>query len=213
MARTRRPGRPAEPLVTSTDIARVAYDRLRTTSPRDLRMTDIADDLGVRAPSLYHHLTGKDDILNLVRDAMVSTLDTSVLAIRPPRAALLAFARGYVEMLLPLHPETVAALVLLPYGEQPRVMAMYDAFTALVAECGVPEHECLPVLVAMENFCVGAVLDRRAPADYMAPSPSASDSRYAAAYRAAPDHPERAFDLGIDALVAGLCAHYPGLAG
>lgn len=199
--------------MTRADIARVAYARLQTTSPRELHMKDIADDLGVRTPSLYYHVVGKEDVLNLVRDEIASMVDSSILDIHPVSAALLALAHGYVDIFRPLHPEAATALFLLPYGDQPLIMAMYENFTQKLAECGVPVDERLPIIVALESFCVGMIMDERAPTNYMAPTDPATAPWYAEAYAAAPDRSARALSLGIEAMVAGLVVRYPQLGG
>lgn len=209
MGPARRAGRPAEPVLTRGDIARVAHHRLTIVPPRHLRMSDLAGDLGVRTASLYNHVANKDDVLNAVRDTVAESMDRSTLALRPWPVGMRAFAHSYVAAFLPLHPETTAAIAVLPMGHQPTVMRTYDAFCVLLAEAGWPVERMMPTLLALESLCIGAVLDRRAPPGYMMPDDPLDAPAYAAAYAANLGASAEALDLGLDAFIDGLLARHP----
>lgn len=200
----RRAGRPASPVLTRERIAAAALVRLRDTDPDDLRMADLAHDLGVRTSSLYNHVQGKAELLNLVRDHLASEIDTDTLLHRPWPDALQGWARSYIDSFAQLHPSATAAIAVLDMGEQPTVMDMYERFCGLMLEVGWPEDQILPTLLALESFCVGTAQELRAPLGFMRPTDPEATPQYHRLYRADPQISQDAADLGLSIFIAGL---------
>ena len=88
-------GRPPRPLLSRDSIARTALDLLDRDGQEGLTMRNLARERKVQAPSLYHHVTGQDEIIDLVHELVDSEIDTAVLADPDWRYALQTFARSY----------------------------------------------------------------------------------------------------------------------
>src|SRR5262249_2578430 len=74
-----------------------------------LNLRNLASRLGVRAPSLYAHFTGKDDILNLVVDAILLREDEQWDPPAPWRKALTYAAHWWYD-LFRRYPEVLASI-------------------------------------------------------------------------------------------------------
>jgi AcrR family transcriptional regulator len=88
-------------------------------------LTRVATDLGVRAPSLYNHVDGRDGMLSAValrgvRELGAALRDAAVG--RSGRDALAAAARAYRAYAL-AHPGRYAATVAAPTGDDPAYQA------------------------------------------------------------------------------------------
>ena len=60
----RRPGRPSRPPLNEEAIARAALELIDDSGWAACTMSRLAHRLGVRAPSLYHHVSGQQEILD-----------------------------------------------------------------------------------------------------------------------------------------------------
>lgn len=200
----RRAGRPAIPVLTRERIAAAAVRRLQDTDPDHLRMADLADDLGVRPSSLYNHVRGRAELLNLVRDHLAGDFDTEALLRQPWTEALEAWARSYIASFARLHPSATAAIAVLDMGEQPTVMSMYERFCDLMLSVGWPDDQVMPTLLALESFCVGTAQELRAPHGYMRPTSPEATPTYNRLYRAGTEVSRQAADLGLSIFIAGL---------
>src|SRR6476661_8342756 len=95
-----RPDPPERPARVA-DIAAVALEVLEAEGPQALTMRRLADELGIKAPSLYKHVPGKEAVEQLlIEDALVVMGDAGHEAVgRPgrggPIAALLDAYRSY----------------------------------------------------------------------------------------------------------------------
>lgn len=79
-------------------IVRAAAEALEAEGPAGLTMQSVADRVGVRSPSLYKHVAGRDALVRLVAEAAVEDLAAVLAAAAPegtePRTALVAAARA-----------------------------------------------------------------------------------------------------------------------
>lgn len=72
-ARDRSSHRPAG--ITAEAVARAALDVVAASGTAGVTMTRVADRLGVRAPSLYHHVRDKQALLRLVATRALAAFD------------------------------------------------------------------------------------------------------------------------------------------
>ena len=79
----RRAGRPSRPALTEADIAREALAIIDELGWAACTMKVLAHRLGVRAPSLYHHIDGQKGIVDLVRALVVREIHTPDLDRQP----------------------------------------------------------------------------------------------------------------------------------
>lgn len=95
----------------------------------------VASDLGVRAPSLYNHVAGRDGLLRgiALRGAGELTAALSEAAVgRAGADAIRATAAAYRAYAL-AHPGAYAATVRAPPPDDPELQAAAEAFLGLVA--------------------------------------------------------------------------------
>ena len=98
MTRTRSKGRPTKTLVNRDKIAQAALTIVGEEGYEKLTMSRIARRLGVGTSALYNHVSGKDDLLALVEDAVMEQVECG------PLRAVLARAPepvSYTHLTLP----------------------------------------------------------------------------------------------------------------
>ena len=110
-----------------------------------LSMRRIAERLGVEAMSLYHHVDGKDALLDALADEVLGQVDLPGAA-QPWRAAMAARA-GSARQVLGAHPWAIG-LVESRSAPGPALLRHHDAVLANLLGNGFPHR------LAMHAFCV-----------------------------------------------------------
>lgn len=198
-------GRPSTPILSVDKIAAAAL-RL-VDAGHDLRMSDVAAALGVRPSSLYHHVTGKADVVEAVRGLVFRDVVRDVTADTGPATPddrLRVLLRRYRESFA-RHPRVIPLLTAQTVSS-PSVMAMYDELASALVECGVPDDRLLDVVTVLDSFVIGSALDVAAPDDVWDAS-AAGDEHLRRAVEAAPrgrERADRAFELGVELLVGAI---------
>jgi AcrR family transcriptional regulator len=169
-------GRPRRPLLSRDSIARTALDLLDREGQAGLTMRHLARELTVQAPSLYHHVTGQDEIIDLVHELVDSEIDTAVLTNQDWRYALQVFARSYRAAYL-RHPHAVA-LVTRRLILTPSVLKFYDDLAAALFRTGLPPARVMSYVAMIDYIVLGSTVDdfthgfADQPAAYAEPYPS-----------------------------------------
>lgn len=127
-------GRPNQPLLSREIIARAALELLDEEGPQALKMRALADRLGVRGASLYHHVASKDDVLDAVSELINDEIDLSPLDEPDWRAGIAAYARGYRRVYL-RHPNAIAPAARRRV-EADRALRGYDALLGALIRAG-----------------------------------------------------------------------------
>ncbi|MFD9907838.1 TetR/AcrR family transcriptional regulator [Streptomyces sp. NPDC059063] len=211
MARPRKPLLSRERIV---DAARALVDAegLAAVSTRRL-----AAELGVSGPSLYNHFRTKDQILEAVADSVSAQVDLSMFEDgRDWRAALHDWAVSY-RAALTLHPNIVPVLARGP-GRRPAGLRLADAMFGAMVEAGWPPAQATSVGALMRYFIMGSALGSFAggfvddeaaydPADY----PHLGQAHLLAERQELVD--ERAFEVGLAALLDGLALQFERVGG
>jgi AcrR family transcriptional regulator len=120
-------------------IAAAARDLVETRGVEGLTMRAVAEQLGIRAPSLYKHVQGKADLELAV---MVSALEELAAALEAAAGGgLLAIGRAYRDFAL-AHPGPYRLLTAVPLPRE-RLPAGLEERTArpLVEALGGDEHQ------------------------------------------------------------------------
>jgi AcrR family transcriptional regulator len=176
----------------------------------ELSTRRLARDLRVSAPSLYNHFRTKEDILDAVADAIVARVDLSMFGRLPWPAALTDWARAY-RAVLATHPHAVPLIAGGP-GRRPAALRLAETVFGALVDAGWPPREATSIGAAMRYFVAGSAVGSFAggfPADasvYASEYPHLTDAHRLSSLSAAVD--ERAFELGLTALVAGLEARF-----
>lgn len=195
--------RGAHPSLDRAAIARAALSILDTEGARGLTVRAIAALLGVQSPSLYNHVSSKDEILDAVTELIGGEIDLSGLEDPDWRRGVAAFARSY-RSAFRAHPEALA-LIVRRAVETEAGLATYDAVLRTLVRAGWPPGEALRCVASIDYLVLGSALVPftggfvRASGAYAGRYPS-----LAAALASAPDHAEvdeAGFELGLAALL------------
>src|SRR3989442_5799216 len=128
--------RPSKPLISKDASARAALEIIDAEGLEALSLERLAKELGVRAPSLYHHFADKAEIL--ARVARLVALEVPV----PPEPSTDNWQEWMVEMCVGFrraimaHPN--AAPLLLRYYPRQFMLSSYERATRELDPVGVP---------------------------------------------------------------------------
>ncbi|WP_371582477.1 TetR/AcrR family transcriptional regulator [Streptomyces sp. NBC_01314] len=193
-------GRPRTPLLDRERITTTALELLDAQG--EFSVPQIARRLGVQTGSVYHHVDGRDGIVELLRERVAEGIDVSALDLRPWDEALAAWARSY-RAAFAAHPRAVPLLMTSPV-RAPRVLEQYERAVTLLLDAGFPLPDVMPVLVALENVVLGSALDLAAPVAMWEITDESATPRLARALDAAGDgRADAAFEFAL----AGFLAH------
>ncbi|MGW1977448.1 TetR/AcrR family transcriptional regulator [Streptomyces sp. NPDC001889] len=152
-------GRPRTPLI---DRQRITTEALRQVDGTGgFSVPEIARRLGVRTGSIYHHVDGREGIVELLRERVCEAIDASMLGTLPWDEALPAWARSY-RAAFAAHPRVIPLLLASPV-RAPRVLAQYEAVVGVLLGAGFRVGEVMRVIVALENVVLGAALEGAGP--------------------------------------------------
>ncbi|WP_412099254.1 TetR/AcrR family transcriptional regulator [Corynebacterium aurimucosum] len=218
-------GRPHKALVTREKIAQAALTIVGEEGYEKLTMARIARRLNVGTSALYNHLSGKDDLLALIEDAVMEQVECSslyaALEATPalsPRDALKRWAMSYRDVCA-RHVPLVRIIALTPISGAPRTVEMYEVLARVLKLTGLPSSAIMPRIVALESFIYGSAYDVHAPEDIFdlpvdseAHAPALADARGAflpavsIEDRAEKKNPyaDEPFRLGLEALLSDL---------
>ncbi|WP_111719801.1 TetR family transcriptional regulator [Homoserinimonas sp. OAct 916] len=155
--RRRRPGRPTIAKITTEGIALAALELIDERGWAALTMSSLASRLGARAPSLYHHISGQHDLIDLVRDLVVAEIDVSMFKSLPLADALRAFGLSYHEVFA-RHPNTIPVLSVSPIRDG-RTIGMYETVMVAMARHGWSGERSLEFLLALEYVALGTAFE------------------------------------------------------
>jgi AcrR family transcriptional regulator len=102
-------GRRTDLALSRESIARAALAIFDEDGAAAVTTRNIAARLGVRSPSLYNHVTSKDEILDAVTELIDREIDNSPLADPDLHRGLAGFARSYRQAFRQ-HPEALAVI-------------------------------------------------------------------------------------------------------
>lgn len=197
-------GRRADLVLTRDDIARTALAILDEEGASALTVRRLAGRLGVQSPSLYNHVTGKDEILDAVTEIIGRDIDTDCLDDPDWRRGLTAFARSY-RAAFRAHPDALALIARRAVETHPALTA-YDAALGALLGAGWSPDQAIRLLASVDYLVLGSALLPftggfvRPPAEYAGRYPALAASLAGATDLAALD--DAGFDCGLQALLA-----------
>jgi AcrR family transcriptional regulator len=177
-----------------------------------LSIRRLADVLGVKGASLYHHFRDKDEILDGVAFLALSDLGPPEDETLPWIDWLLQMARTYRASLL-AHPNLLP--LILGRHNRRAGSAVYDYAAMKLTEAGIPVAYQLTLINTLEAYATGSVLyGLSAPAAAWEASlpPDGCEHLRLALQSDALDEDSR-FELGCRALLEGLAAQVGGRPG
>ncbi len=195
-------GRPPTPLLSRSSIAEGALALLQEEG--SFSLPRLAARLGVRQSSFYKHVSGRAEIIELVRGTLVARLDLDLSDADDLETVIRRIfdllRRGYASV-----PALVPLMLDQPVTH-PEVLALYDGFAGKLAAVGVPVDLVLPTLEALDSAAIGAALDAISieSAWQLPEDGSTAFPHLAAAQQASATDQELRFRFLADVLVAGL---------
>jgi AcrR family transcriptional regulator len=198
-------GRPRTPLLDRERITTTALALVDENG--DFSVPQIARRLGAQTGSVYHHVDGRDGIVELLRERVSEAIDSGTLDPgRPWDESLAAWARSY-RAAFAAHPKSIPLLMTSPV-RAPRVLDQYERAVTLLLDAGFALPDVMPVIIALENTVLGSALDLAAPEAMWELADATATPRLAAALGAVTaGRADRAFELAL----AGFLAHARGI--
>ncbi|MDF2575483.1 MAG: Transcriptional regulator, TetR family [Agromyces sp.] len=178
-----------------------------------LSMRAVAGRVDRQVSSLYNHVSGRGELIELMRARIVADIDVSAFGRKPWDAALESWAKSYLTAFA-AHPNLIRLLATTPIHDV-STFVMYDTVVSSLVSSGWPVRDAVAVMRTVEAHVLGSALDIVAPSDMLAQSAvppelasirEALDPEHAESFGAAP-----AFRLGLEALLVGLRARREGV--
>ncbi|VEG51852.1 transcriptional regulator, TetR family [Mycolicibacterium aurum] len=196
-------GRPSKPLLSVDLIAQAALDLVRSTG--GFTMPGVARKLRVQPSSLYNHVSGRDAIVELLRERAMSEVqlpaDDPDL---PWRDVVAGIARSYRSSFA-RYPQLIPLLT--EYAvNSPQALTMYNALAVTLRRAGFSPADTLRSITLVDSFVLGAALDVAAPDEPWRTRDEVGPELAAALATGAPK-PQRAddaFEYGLAVLLRGL---------
>ncbi|WP_329216921.1 TetR/AcrR family transcriptional regulator [Streptomyces sp. NBC_01485] len=191
-------GRPRTPLL---DRERITTTALQLVAEHgDFSVPQIAKRLGAQTGSVYHHVDGRDGIVEMLRERVASAIDPGTLDVRPWDAALEAWARSY-RAAFAAHPKAIPLLMTSPV-RAPRVLEQYERAVTLLLNADFALVDVMPLIIALENLVLGSALDLAAPETMWVMTESTPTPRLAEALAVVGEgRANRAFEVGLEGLL------------
>lgn len=203
--------RPRTRLLDRERIVAAALQELESSG--QLTMSAVSRRLSVHVSSLYEHVRDRAELVDLVREEVTAGIDRD-----PPEAPADAGWRqpleewlvGYRDAFV-RHPRAIGLLATEPIRSG-RAARDYERVIGLLGRAGVPPHEAIATLTALESFVLGSALDAAAPAAMVQVDDVDAHGLLDAALRSEPapeQRAEHAFTTGLRLLLDGLAASAP----
>ncbi|MFG2637614.1 TetR/AcrR family transcriptional regulator [Streptomyces sp. NPDC048362] len=191
-------GRPRTPLLDRERITTTALRLIDATG--DFSVPRIARRLGAQTGSVYHHVDGRDGIVELLRERVCAAIDPATLDLTPWDTAMEAWARSY-RAAFAAHPRVIPLLMTSPV-RAPSVLEQYERAVGLLLAAGFDRAGIMPLIIALENLVLGSALDLAAPEAMWELTDSAPTPLLAEALAAVGDgRADRAFEVGLTAFM------------
>ncbi|AZK93784.1 MULTISPECIES: TetR/AcrR family transcriptional regulator [Streptomyces] len=197
-------GRPRTALIDRERIATIALELV--DGEGEFSVVEIARRLGVRTASLYHHVDGRDGIVELLRERVCADIDATALGAADWQEALAGWARSY-RAAFAAHPRAIPLLMASPV-RAPRVLSQYERAVGVLLAAGFPQGEVMKVIIALENLILGSALDLAAPQPMWVLADESKTPKLAGALAASPaaGRADAAFELALGGCLVRLAA-------
>jgi AcrR family transcriptional regulator len=196
-------GRPPVPLLSTDMIAGAAMDLVSATG--GFTIPELARRLKVSPSSLYNHVSGREQIVELLRERAMSEVALPTDDPHRPWTETVAeimrsFRRSYAR-----YPRLIPLLTTHAVNSS-HAFAMYNALAATLSRAGFSDTDTLRAITLMDCFVLGSALDLAAPVE---PWETGADvgPELAAALATAGPKPGRAddaFEFGLAVVLRGL---------
>ena len=194
--------RPSTPKLSPGSIAKAALKLVDGSG--EFTIPQLAAALKVRPSSLYNHVGGKGEIVELMRGEAMSAVQVPASGEGGWRDVVRRIAVTYLDS-YSRHPRLIPLLTSHTVRDR-TTLRVYDALAAELAGAGFGPAERLEAITILDSFVLGSALDAAAPAVVWEADAEASPAFREAleAGLAVPDRARRTFLAGLEILLAGL---------
>lgn len=194
--------RPSTPLLSREAIISRALRVIDAEGVGALSVRRLASDLGVRAPSLYHHFANKDEILDSIVDLIYAQIRLADAGTSWEK--ILTTYAHQLRAALTAHPHVVEFMALRPVTRDAG-LCIYEQMISRLSACGWSTAFSRELTLAVENLVFGAALMANAPDIELTAEQRTSYPHLAALAISAPRNaPDDGFDVGFSLLISGL---------
>ncbi|BBZ78433.1 tetracycline repressor, C-all-alpha domain protein [Mycolicibacterium anyangense] len=196
-------GRPPVPLLSTDRIAAAAMDLVSATG--GFTIPELARKLQVSPSSLYNHVTGRGQIVELLRERAMSEVQLPQDSPDQPWADVVAEILRSYRRSFARYPRLIPLLTAYQVNSS-HAMRMYNVLAATLKRAGFDPADTLRVITLMDSFVLGSALDVAAPEEPWHPGEDVS-AEFAAALATGSgkeDRADDAFEFGLAVLLRGL---------
>ena len=196
--------RPSAPLITVEALTSAALELVDADG--DFSLPRLAKRLGVSASSIYHHVSGREEIIELMRRRVIEDTPRGPTEGLSWDDALRTLVRAYRDGFA-RHPR-LAPLLVEQTVQDDLVIAMYEEIAQTLERAGLEGRDVLSAISTIDSFAIGAALDLAAPEVVWAPPGEGYPTLERALGFARPgaQRAEDAFEFGLAVLIEGLRA-------
>lgn len=148
--------RPSTPLISREATVEAALAIIDSDGIEALSLPRLARELNVKAPSLYHHFSDKNEILAAVSRAIVAK------TVFPRKPATADWAEWFTQLCINFRAAVLrhrrAAPILLQYMPRDLLTDLYESAATYLEECGVPVELHVQILDGLEKLSLGATI-------------------------------------------------------
>lgn len=193
--------RPRSPLLS---VERITTEAIAMTDDgQPLSIVQLGRRLGVNPSSLYNHVSGRDEIIELMRGRLADDFQIVV----PPGSdwpAVVEYVARRQRAMFAAHPFFLPLLVSQTVTDV-RVISYYEVLATALAEAGLPDAQILDVIAMLDAFALGSGLDLGAPTEvWRTPDESSTLGRLLSAADDGVSRGERAFERGLRSMIDAL---------
>ena len=148
--------RPSTPLISREATVAAALQIIDDDGLDALSLPRLARELNVKAPSLYHHFSDKNEILAAVAQGIVAKTTF------PRKPASGDWAEWFTQLSLNFRAAVLrhrkAAPILLQFLPRELLTDLYESAAVYLDECGVPVELHVQILDGLEKLALGATI-------------------------------------------------------
>lgn len=146
--------RPSTNLLSRSHIAREALEMYRQQGSQAFSLRKLAEQLGVKSPSLYNHIVSQEDLVDAMHDVIQEEVDTAMLEGDDWRAAITAHVHSY-RAAYARHPEVALMIARRPI--QASGLDWYDLQLRSFQRFGLAPAEALKLSAAVDYLVFGSM--------------------------------------------------------
>lgn len=201
--------RPSKPKLNTEIIAKAALNLIDKHG--EFTLPQLAKALSVSASSLYNHVQGKDEIVELMRGRAMSAIKLPDSPSDDWQQTVREIATAYWES-YSKHPRLIPLLTSHTVRDR-TTLRVYDALAEAFEQAGFEAGERLHAITIVDSFVLGSALDAAAPEVVWEADEDSSQAFKDALSDGLAENQraEKTFAIGLDVILGGLATRLASL--